>query len=114
MGNSGRKLSLTGAAAGGEIVQPGRPKVKLGSRGPATQTEVSDEVVLTWKPCSRRDKGKKAAPLILLTRLSPAVCTLAFKSLKIMNALKMTLQCQWHSLYLYFEDFYIFQSIYRL
>lgn len=61
-----RKKSVTTADAAtaaiaptsAELSQPGQPKVRLSSyRKSADSNEVSDEVVLYWKPCTNQDKG---------------------------------------------------------
>jgi hypothetical protein len=60
-GKAGRKLPSGGGTTAGcnaELAQPGQPKVSLASLDREIESEeVSDEVVLTWKPCTKRDKS---------------------------------------------------------
>ena len=61
MGNSVGKAKKKhkGEAGNAELSQPGQPIVTLASdrKSPLESSEVSDEVVLHWHPCTNDDKG---------------------------------------------------------
>ena len=61
MGNSVGKAKKKhkGELGAAELSQPGQPIVTLASdrKSPLESSEVSDEVVLHWHPCTHDDKG---------------------------------------------------------
>ena len=61
MGNSVGKAKKKhkGEVSAAELSQPGQPIVTLASdrKSPLESSEVSDEVVLHWHPCTNDDKG---------------------------------------------------------
>lgn len=88
MGNSKSKGRKPLLATSAEMSQPGQPRVSLANETKSPlESEVSDEIILSWSPCTHNDKGYEVEMWDLGLQEWVHVATTDFAELTLSNIL---------------------------